>query len=775
MGPDHGEDSISRASGEEPRATFREERDRILLANPAFALGFATANGNLVSLYHPQSQVELIDAAEAAADGFLWRLEIASEGGEPVTLTNCDAAEFTHSLGYHRHHGNLRLWLQWSKLRAGSAPVDGRVTVNVTFPPNTPIATFEAEIQLPAHLTVRSFSFPCLSALRSPDPLADDALFLPVSAGILISDPCSALRAGSGGHWQISYPGPASMQFFGYSCEGRTTAWLAAGDSKGALKTMAASAMPRSNRLALTITHYPTRRPDQLWSTDYPTAVGTVFGDWFEAAREYRTWARQQPWCARGKRAERGLPALTSSYGLWTSHWGGPRSAAAAAREVQRLVNIPIKLDWRCWHGCARQGTYPDYFPPREGSELFARVRQQLADSGVLAQFSINGLLASPDSEAWGADKAEPYSILTSPGDAAPVHPTSSHTSLTPMCPATRYWREKLAALARQAVQHGADGVYLEDLLSSHPLLCRDADHGHGPPTPTQWAAGLRASVAAVRSAVGDNVHLGAEGLTEICLDLVDAHLTQHAAAERESLFSDQLPRGCTPIPLFSAVYHDYATLLGPDLSLVNHRPHDPLWPADAIADLRSPSSLMSRDYQAQFCLELGRAVIWGYHPVLANFSPQQARDESSHRKLAFLTATLRAQAWGVGALLPYSEFMGPLQIESPPIDVDLLVNPLHASPEDRRATRHTVNPVLGSAWRTPASSLTLLLVNIHTQSRDFTARLRSSRLALQLPLRLVGRTFSEDGDAPAASLRPAGSEISGRLPGRSFLLISLH
>ena len=53
MGPDRGDDPICRPSSEEPRATFREERDHILLANPAFALGFAAANGNLVSLYHP--------------------------------------------------------------------------------------------------------------------------------------------------------------------------------------------------------------------------------------------------------------------------------------------------------------------------------------------------------------------------------------------------------------------------------------------------------------------------------------------------------------------------------------------------------------------------------------------------------------------------------------------------------------------------------------------------------------------------------------------------
>jgi hypothetical protein len=35
--------------------------------------------------------------------------------------------------------------------------------------------------------------------------------------------------------------------------------------------------------------------------------------------------------------------------------------------------------------------------------------------------------------------------------------------------------------------------------------------------------------------------------------------------------------------------------------------------------------------------------------------------------------------------------------------------------------------------------------------------------------------TFSEDGDVPAATLRASGSEISGRLPGRSVVLLTLR
>jgi len=88
---------------------------------------------------------------------------------------------------------------------------------------------------------------------------------------------------------------------------------------------------------------------------------------------------------------------------------------------------------------------------------------------------------------------------------------------------------------------------------------------------------------------------------------------------------------------------------------------------------------------------------------------------------------------------------------------------------------RRTVPSILGSAWRTPGGGLALILVSIHDQPVEFTTRLRSSRLEVNLPVQFIGRTFSEDGDVPAATLRASGSEVSGKLPGRSVILLTLR
>jgi len=775
MAPSHDADDTSRTSQQAGGPAFRQERDRIVLANPTFSLAFTAADGTILSLLHRQTQTQLVDSEEAAAEGHLWRLEVATEDGETTFLTNRDAGSFTYNIGRHRHEGNLRLWLQWRDFRIGAADVAIGLTVQVTFPATAPSALFDAEVELPDHLSVRSLAYPCLCALGGPDPLADESLFLPISGGVLLREPRVVARRSADTAWRAAYPGSASLQLLGYCYGSRTTAWLASQDPTGARKSLAAAGRPTSGRLDLWIAHHPVRQSGGHWAAEYPTAVGIASGDWFEAARSYREWAVPRRWCARGRGGERRLSALTSSYGLWASHWGGPRQAVSAARELQRLVNIPVKLDWRCWHGCARDGAYPDYLPPRDGEEAFTSARAQLADAGVLVQLDINGILGSRDSHRWREDAAEQYAVSPLPGSPAGRAFRHVEPPLVPMCPSTQYWRGTLAGLARDALQRGADGLYIEDLTASEALPCAGSDHQHGSSPATQWADGVRSVLTAMRSAVGAGCHLAGDGPSEVYLDLLDAFYSHHAAAEREGLLPDQMDGRWSAIPLFSSVYHDYSMLIGPGISLVNHRPHDPMWPRPAIANLRSPEQAMSGDYQAQFCLEVARASAWGQQALLEGFAPEQAREERSRRKLAFLAAALRAHAWGVGALLPFAEFMGPLAMDSGQTEIEMLVNPRGGDEEERRTLRRVIHPVLGSAWRTPGRGLALLLINTDQQPRDFATKLRSSRLSLQLPIRLVGRTFSEDGDVPAPRLGASGSEVSGRLPGRSITLVSLR
>jgi hypothetical protein len=766
-------------------ASYHEEDGLLILANPLLRIAFSAADGTVLSLVERESGVDLIAAEEAASQGTLWRLELDDGNGEPASVTNRDCAQFTHTLGRHRHEGCLHLWLQWRGFQVGSQVIEAALTAQVVMPEDSRYLLFSEEVELPEGRAVRSLTLPCIGPIGHPDPLLEEGLFLPLSGGIFLPNPRSRSSPGQPSAWEVDYPGPASLQLLGCAFGDRAAVWLSARDMSGARKSMGASGLPSSGRLQLWLRHYPVLRPEGHWSAGYPGAVGVVSGDWFEAAREYRAWASGQPWAARGRGGERVLPPLTSAYGLWASHWGGARRCAPAVRELQRIVNVPIKLDWRCWHACARDGVYPDYLPPRDGDEAQERAEQQLGDAGVLDQFSVNALLASGESQAWKEHDLAPHAIQ--PQDDGPIVP--SPAPLAAMCPGDDHWRGLVAAVAGELASRGADGILLEGLGLARATSCRAPNHGHPPANPAEWTSNVRALLADVRAAIGENRQLATDEVLEPYLAHVDAFLSPHAAAERQGLgisawalapfASPQSPAPrpyhWQPIPLFAAVYHDYTTVIGAGVSLVNQRPHDPAWAASVIAELRQPAQVMQRDYQTQFCLEVARAMIWGYQPQLEGFSPEQARDEGNRHKLAFLAAALRAQAWGIGALLPQSQFLGPVAVECPAVEADMLVNPPYATAAERLWYRQPLPSVMASAWRVPGGGLALVLVNIHQQTVEFTARLRASRLGLQLPLRLIGRTFSEDGDVPAASLRASGAEIGGKLPGRAIVLVSLR
>jgi hypothetical protein len=730
------------------QAVFQEEPDRLLLSNQSLSMAFSRLGaGAIASLSQPRTGLELIDAAEAVAEGSLWQINLVSQTGARATITSRSCEHFSHAASAG-DSGSVRLRLEWSGLRVGAARIEGRVAAAFTFPAAGEAVAAELEFDLPEGMSVASVEFPRLTALGVADPAVEEALFLPLSDGVLIPEPRPLLAHQNGKRWRVHYPGPASLQLFGYCCGARATLWLASRDASGARKALVAAAMPNSNHLALWLEHYPRPGGSGHWALGYAVALGLAAGDWHEAARAYRAWALLQPWCGRGRNGvERRPPALTSLQGMWLSHWGDAESAVTAVRELLRQVNAPARLDWHDWH----QAPPPDYFPPRDGDQGFADAVRELAESGVYVQLALDGRHAHRGSQAW-----QEHGALLSAGGDPPG-------DLVAACPGTEQWQTQMASVAARGTARGIEGIYLAGLGAGGDAGCTNQAHGHDSADPAHWARGVRRVFAEVRRAVGDSYQLATDGPAEPYLDVLDAFFVAHAAAERAGLFPDDLGQRWQPIPLFTAVYHEYCAQIAFGPSLTNGR-----------LQSASPSQLSARDYPAQFCLEIARAMVWGRQLALRDFAPEQAREERHRRTLAFLAAALRAQTWGVGAFLPYAEFLGALAVTAPAIEVEVLANAWSARGEEVRLMRRRVSPVLGAAWRVPGG-LALVMGNIHEHPVEFGADLRACRLVPGAPLRLIGRTFSEDGDAPAATLRTSGSDVAGRLPARCFILITVQ
>ncbi len=116
---------------------------------------------------------------------------------------------------------------------------------------------------------------------------------------------------------------------------------------------------------------------------------------------------------------------------------------------------------------------------------------------------------------------------------------------------------------------------------------------------------------------------------------------------------------------------------------------------------------------------------------------------------------------------------LAPLVLRSPYV-LQVLANAWSLHGEDVRLMRRRLSPVMGAGWRVPGGAA-LVMANIHDHPVEFAANLRGCRLGQGAPLHLIGRTFSEDGDVPAASLGASGTDITGRLPRRAIVLVSLR
>jgi hypothetical protein len=760
------------------RTGFRQEPDRLILANRLFATGLSTvANGTIVSLYHRNSHTEFVNSDEAVAEGLLWRAGVVTREGGRGVITNRTCREFTHRATAEKD-GSLRLRLEWKGLRVGASPVEGEAVAEWLVSKGSATALVALQVRLPEQVSVESLEFPIVCALGSTDARLSESLFLPLSGGLLIPNVRGLLEVGGERGWRADYPGAASMQLLGCSFGAQASVALACHDRSGSQKSLVAGGMAHSNRLVLSAVGTPVKSQQGAWGLGYAMGLSVVEGGWAEAAREYRVWAVEQPWCSRGKGGLRNIPEKTAAQGLWASFWGGPRAVATVMRELQRMVSIPLKLDWRCWHGCAREGQYPDYLPPRDGEQSAVTAINQIREGGMLAQIGVNGLLASTDSRAWREEAAGEYSLGEEAGGGKPEEGDGGRRAV--MCPSTKYWRGKLVSLLRQAAAYGANGFYVEGLVGAEARTCGNPAHAHAPADRTQWAQAVRGLLAELREALPPEVHLATDGPAEQWVDLADVMFTPHAAAERlgwpESPGAQRGEGGYgqlwSVIPLFSAVYHSYCTLVSSGTSLINSHPFDPMWTAETIAELHEPEDLIGRDFGRQFYLEAARAMVWGEQPMVSNVNLRQVRDERCRRRMAFMTAALRAHKWGVGMLLPFSDLVGLLDIEASPIDVEMLVNPPGSKPEERGTTRRSVVPVLGSAWQTPGSGVALLLANIHEQPVEFSTTLKLGRSG---PVDIAGRTFSEDGEVSSAKLQTSGDELTGRMPAHAVFLVSIR
>ncbi|MBN1946507.1 MAG: hypothetical protein JW797_12610, partial [Bradymonadales bacterium] len=328
---------------------------------------------------------------------------------------------------------------------------------------------------------------------------------------------------------------------------------------------------PRTHEFHLSWTHYPDEGPGQVasFTLDFPARIVLTEGDWYDAARIYRTWATEQMWTGHGSlRGRPDRPEWLADVSMWfRAHGDGPELAATLDEMRQTVFESTddppaIAVRYYDWHQIPFDNNYPEYFPAKEG---VAQAIDQLWQEGIAVMPYINGQLWDRDTKSWLDLNALDFATRDRWG--ALVTETWAGQEHSVMCPYTSLWHTVQVDLATcilgdasctylGAVYSGlhAPALYIDQVGETRPVMCHAA-HGsdpasqHPPGGVLTWVAGRRALMADIRSLEGSldrEIFLSTEGGAEPYLDLFDGFLM---LSSRDVI---------DKVPLWTAVYNEY-------------------------------------------------------------------------------------------------------------------------------------------------------------------------------------------------------------------------
>ena len=643
--------------------------------------------------------------------GGLWQLELSRDGRKTVLQPEQAAAFRCETASPDQNR--LRLtWEDFSSLDAAGL----RVEVVAELEGGEPVSRWGISVDKPAAVGLEEIRFPRLCALRRQ---AEERLAVPAWMGQQLADPRKTLGGteGRGRRLAWDYPGVLSLQCLAYYQNGGCGLSTSCDDAAASRKTFAFWGTAGGD-VHHEVIHYPAGTAGEAprYALPYRVSLGVFRGDWITAAERYRAWAIRQPW-ALESRLRRGLvPAWVLETGLWQWNRGASPGVLPPAAALQARLGLPVRVFWHWWHGCPYDIGFPEYLPPREGTEAFRRAVAKAHDDGLRMLVYMNQRAWGLSTKSWADEGAERFAVKAQDGKIRPeVYNIFTGKALVSMCLATPFWRNKYAGLAEEAFRDlGVDGIYMDQACSQKP--CFDPDHGHPLGGGSSWIEGFRALSEDIRNRCrGERaIVLSGEGCGEAWLPYLDLMLALEVSRERYS--SAENP--WEVIPFFHAVYHPYAVIYGNYSSLVMP-PYDELWPAEFAP--AEPLALLDQKFSRQFYLEQARTFVWGQQPTLANFRP--ALLEQRAEEIDYIARLARVRSRSIKYLL-HGEFLRPPELSAPQATADFSRLSIYAGQKSRlTSSRKSIPLALAGAWRAADGDVALALASLadETLSLSFT------------------------------------------------------
>ena len=674
------------------------------ISNANLSLGFERQTGKLVSFVDKTKGVEMIDSA--AVKGYPWRL-----AGEE---------NFTQDAGYtvsFKKKNPESLNIVWKY--AGENPVE--VSMDVTLEKSRPMSHWRASFKGLEPVKCESVIYPVISGVKAYEN-AD--LILPSWLGNLRHDPAEDATEEKPKVYKYRFPGSSAQLMALYDRESQKHGLYMAGqDTTSLAKYMVFSLTPSHAACSAQIL-IPDGRKVNTFDPGFDIVIGSFDGDWLSAAKIYREWAVQTKFCRESRFRNGESPEWLPKTAFWIWNRGRSSNVLTEAEDVQARLGLPVNAYWHWWHGCSYDDGFPEYVPPREGAESFTKAVDHAHKQGIHSLVYMNSYQWGDATESFKTTGAEKYVARKENGGTyRHVYQIFSGKGLTPMCMGTQFWRDKYASLCDIVVnQYHVDGVYMDQACNGMP--CYDPNHGHPVGGGSTWRDGFGMLTDQIRGTFKDrkDVMLGGEGSAEDWIPILDDFLTLQASQERYGGVGKT-----EPIPLFVAIYHDYAMVYGSYSSLV-YPPYDELWtkefrPANA-------ETLLPEEFNMQFRMEQARSFTWGMQPTLANY--HSFLFDKRKAEMEFLVNLVKTRYNALPYLL-YGELIDFPQMRTKEVTIPISKISIYAGRKGDVMTRFEkkVPTLYSAAWRSKEGNVGVAVSNISDEAAEVAFTVDAARYGL--------------------------------------------
>lgn len=327
---------------------------------------------------------------------------------------------------------------------------------------------------------------------------------------------------------------------------------------------------------SLSIQHLFPAVARQNFSLSFPVTVGVIRGDWFDMAKRYKRWAREQPWFKtpnprKDTFLSRALPIVHAYNHFFDEQKLSLVDLSQAAKHWSEKLESTIAL---LLHGWEHFGNFlpPYYLPPKEGWPAFDALQRTItSNSNELFLYLAVSSWASKGKDADlistlfnrygraaaiadGSSDPYPYEMLE----------TTGYTKIR-VCPSSQLYRTQMLENAKALLDHGVAAMQFDEFPQGVFYPCYAKEHSHIPGYGTWLFRDNLAFAEEFRDlarANGKEIALTAEEMSEAFLPYFDGYVSRDNAPDFNKQTAIMDPSSET-IPLFAAVYHEVRPSFG--------------------------------------------------------------------------------------------------------------------------------------------------------------------------------------------------------------------